>query len=822
MPEATFLQIQGVGNMPTRMIELPPGPVRIGGGAHCEVRLDSAGLGEVQCLLRRRGNTWHFQPVGPSGQVWIDGRPADHQRPIPLGVPFRVGDRWLTLRPADSAHNDWGTFDEPISIDPEPSTGPDRPRPASTPADDEERLRRWQARLDQREKWLKDRQEERRWEARWKSAGESIRARSSSNARPSPPRTSPTPPPVAAPRPSPRPTQTPPVARIIDTRRPEPLPRSATPSPIPAVERSLGRPEAGAPTPILRPAQPPSVRVPLRPGRIAIEPARSVEPQTSPIPAPTTRALVTLPSTRVAPSRPIEEPAAVEIEAEPTALESDPPTTEAPFEAREAEAERPTADVVAGSLDPIEQDEPARDEPETCEAPPATALVESSAWVEELPTEARAANWPAEVATEPAPEASPAPRESRSGDGLPNAEWPSARAIFAAQARRPHPAPEASKPSRRRSIDPQPTAALAPGQWTLPLWLAWLPVFAFVLVVGSGGVALAYGWALESIGAGNAIRLALRAEGSPGSPIDPTTIPRGGWWFSNATHLSAWAVALERSGDGEDHSEEVRSIGEAARNASQLSSRARFLLDPPDHEPEPGASPDLSHLGRTRDVVTLVATGRKLRKAGKLEASLRAYRSAMEMAARADLDDLDPPTFSEDRQVFRYALPHEALVGLVALDMVSAGDWTSEQWEAALPPTALASLSASRVLARSKKRPEADRLADLAIRQAGAPPPPGFDPAEHRAASAEALAYRQRWTDAAELYRLAIDLVDDDPTRRRWWLNLAEVAQRLNDEPARARAIEAARAPDSGDEITKRALKYQQSLSGLASSSPRP
>ena len=32
-------------------------------------------------------------------------------------------------------------------------------------------------------------------------------------------------------------------------------------------------------------------------------------------------------------------------------------------------------------------------------------------------------------------------------------------------------------------------------------------------------------------------------------------------------------------------------------------------------------------------------------------------------------------------------------------------------------------------------------------------------------------------------YRRAIDLADDDPTRRRWWLNLAEVAQRLERRP---------------------------------------
>ncbi len=159
--------------------------------------------------------------------------------------------------------------------------------------------------------------------------------------------------------------------------------------------------------------------------------------------------------------------------------------------------------------------------------------------------------------------------------------------------------------------------------------------------------------------------------------------------------------------------------------------------------------------------------------------------------------------------------------------MAEDGEWTPEQWAEALPPSATASLVASRVLARMRKRPEADRLADLAIRQAEAPTPPGYDPAEHRAAGAEALAYRGRWTDAAEQYRLAIDQAEDDATRRMWWLNLAEVAQRLGDDSSRARAIEAAKAPDSADEITRRALQYQQSLPGPGlvgppTLSPRP
>src|SRR5262249_47494285 len=79
------------------------------------------------------------------------------------------------------------------------------------------------------------------------------------------------------------------------------------------------------------------------------------------------------------------------------------------------------------------------------------------------------------------------------------------------------------------------------------------------------------------------------------------------------------------------------------------------------------------------------------------------------------------------------------------------------------------------------------------------------------AAVAEALALKQRWKDAGERYRLAIDLMPDPMFRRSWWVNLAEIALRQNDESSRQKALEAARGNDPNDEITRRAvelLKY--------------
>ena len=44
----------------------------------------------------------------------------------------------------------------------------------------------------------------------------------------------------------------------------------------------------------------------------------------------------------------------------------------------------------------------------------------------------------------------------------------------------------------------------------------------------------------------------------------------------------------------------------------------------------------------------------------------------------------------------------------------------------------------------------------------------------------------------------------DEAIRRSWWMNLADIELRLNDEPETLQALESAREPDSNDEITRR------------------
>ena len=245
MPEATFLHIQGAGTRRRGCSSCrrarsgsAEGPIaRSGSASPTSARSSACSAAGANLAL----------PAGRAARARLDRRPARRPAaPLAFGVPFRVGDHWLTLRSAATRPrlglaSTPRSPSSPRSARPSPSRGrtPARRRgdagPATAPGlptTDEERLRRWEARLEQRERWLKDRQEERRWEARWKSAGESIRARSATPASPPPasPGPSPTPSTVAAPQAPLRPPQTPPVARIIEPRRSEPVRRVADPS----------------------------------------------------------------------------------------------------------------------------------------------------------------------------------------------------------------------------------------------------------------------------------------------------------------------------------------------------------------------------------------------------------------------------------------------------------------------------------------------------------------------------------------------------------------------------------------------------------------
>ena len=118
MPQPLFLHIRSRGRGATRVLELACDSIRIGRGSLCEVRLDDPSLAEVECFLRRRGETWHVQPLSPKGRMSIDGRPILHLRAIAMNVPLRIGDATLVLRDVALIAPTFGAIAVPAASDP--------------------------------------------------------------------------------------------------------------------------------------------------------------------------------------------------------------------------------------------------------------------------------------------------------------------------------------------------------------------------------------------------------------------------------------------------------------------------------------------------------------------------------------------------------------------------------------------------------------------------------------------------------------------------------------------------------------------------------
>ncbi|CAN5904123.1 hypothetical protein BH23PLA1_BH23PLA1_08220 [soil metagenome] len=388
MPEASYLHIRTRELRATRVLALTGPSLRIGRGAQCELRLADPALAEVHCLLRRRGESWYVQPVGPPGQITMDGRAVEHQRPLPMGVVLRVGEHWLTLRPtgaepteepgpevlASEVVGDW--TEEPtlarVADADQSARSPEQVQqsPAPAVADKEprqEHLARWETRLQQRERWLEERQSEKLWEARWRAAGQTLRSQATTRTQ-----TTVLPSPTPSPSPSFRPARTTQVeAKAEPIASPAKTPRAGrgvapsrfvpfvvgreAKSPISRVDTPATAPTQGSTEPqepMALVAEPPTrtrrTAAP-RPTRPVLEPAPMVsrpepKPEPEPIAAerigPTVpprndhRALRVPPVAEARPAPPVPDPVAEESEAplpQPTA-DPEPPMVEAKIE----------------------------------------------------------------------------------------------------------------------------------------------------------------------------------------------------------------------------------------------------------------------------------------------------------------------------------------------------------------------------------------------------------------------------------------------------------------------------------------------------------
>ena len=127
-----------------------------------------------------------------------------------------------------------------------------------------------------------------------------------------------------------------------------------------------------------------------------------------------------------------------------------------------------------------------------------------------------------------------------------------------------------------------------------------------------------------------------------------------------------------------------------------------------------------------------------------------------------------------------------------------------------LPESPIVLIATARLL-REQGRGEAETVLDLHPRKNGDSAGLRHRPDRSRLPHcAEAFALRSRCTEARQLYRQAIDLIDDPTIQRSWWFNLADIAYRADDETERQAALRSASAVAFSDDITRRATDIQR------------
>jgi tetratricopeptide (TPR) repeat protein len=403
--------------------------------------------------------------------------------------------------------------------------------------------------------------------------------------------------------------------------------------------------------------------------------------------------------------------------------------------------------------------------------------------------------------------------ERRSADEV---VWPSVKDILANHRASAGPKPAVLR--RRQAAQPLPTVPREPGQWSLPLWLAWPPLAVAFLIAGLASCVLSWCWVVDASSAAIVTHRLMTPDGSGRRrPLPASVVPPDGRWLTTtAQHLAHWAIFLRGSeADPDRPAPDLSSMLTRALQISPMDPMARLALAQ-DEQTGSRAPASIRTLGLSRDAVSLAWSARRLLGAGKKDAALRLYEQALTVASANGLSRTATPRFHDDLATQRYLLPGEDAVRDIVADMASRGDWTFREWSKGLPQNPTVLIATARLL-REQRRDEALPLLELLLKADGAPSMGGAADPRALAARAEALAMMgSRLKDAEQEYRQAIERVDNDLIRRSWWFNLADIARRLNDESQRQSALLSAMATRTSDDISRRVISIQRAADSLA------
>ena len=116
---------------------------------------------------------------------------------------------------------------------------------------------------------------------------------------------------------------------------------------------------------------------------------------------------------------------------------------------------------------------------------------------------------------------------------------------------------------------------MAPGEWSLPVWLVLPPAALLVLILGMSGSFLSMRWASDSYNAAVIHQRLIAHALSSGKekPLpESVTAPNPSWWLTTSLHLVHWGVYLGHAGTAEDQLEEARDMVNAAIRITPISS----------------------------------------------------------------------------------------------------------------------------------------------------------------------------------------------------------------------------------------------------------
>jgi hypothetical protein len=778
MTESACLHIQDRESGPIRVVELPWISVRIGRATHSEVRLSGPDLPDEICRLQRRGLSWRLLPASSDYPILVNGQRLGGVCILPFNVPFRAGPYCFTLRQDKSAEPDWqmyagpaphreDTIEKPPLAEVEPDPLP-APVPQSTPL----------------------------ITATSHRVAEPLIAHTATLRRIK------LEPPVTAKSPEPKPySSTPPACREQWQTRWKTLSAQVSAR----ADNRLKGPELSRPVyrsdlePIpLREARAPLVEVPANPNPVQeLEPERiacqlTVPPQISPAEsADLEQQLPELPA-----ELPVEAPPA------PSAPTIDPPVL----------AETPSLlahDAIAPTVDP----------PDPVNTRPALAHVVAAPAAEPHPGDEPfiLGEQPVSIPSAPLVQDDPgyeAPPRDVAPSPVKNREWPSAKDILAvhrvAPARQVAANPSKTATKKINGSTLMPTLEREPSCWTPPIALAGPVALVFMLAAGLLGCTLSWSWAQDSFAAAIVTdRLLTRDPAIQRMPLPSSVQPPETWLTSTPAHLANWAIFLGNlQADENQSSGETVALLDRALAASPINSQARLAraqLEPVDSV----KSVPLRSLGLSRDAISLAWSARRLLAAGKKDDALALFGRALSFAVPDRSSRHRVPRFSEDPAVPRYLLPGEETVREIVAEFVFQNVWTFEEWSRVLPESPIVLIATVRLL-RERGRSEAESVLDRMLKSTALPLSPGEAGPVTLAACAEALALRSRFKESDQIYRQAINLIDDPTVRRSWWFNLADIAYRSDDDVQRQAALRLASAVAFSDDITRRATDIQR------------